>query len=104
MSEAKLDKQRLFKLIKGIVMIISLLSIAVGILKLSSINTRQNNMTQICNSKSDNVEYDFKSCNDAINYSENGDTTGFKEIGLGLLLLIVFYSSVGIYKYLHPIT
>jgi uncharacterized membrane protein len=98
---AELDKHRLFKLVRGVVLVVALFSIGLGIYILSYSDQRQDLMTKKCNMKTSNPDEDIINCGIFIKNSEEGDANGFRSLGLGASILIVFFSGVGVYKYLY---
>ena len=107
MTNRKLDASRLYKLARGIIVVLSIIFILWG--SYAVYRTVYGDYKPIdAFSYCHNAYNDLEAADTCSLYSFNDrrefENRGYMAIGLGIVLPIVFFGSVGLFKYLFPKT
>ncbi len=107
MKDIKFNKPRLYKLVKGTVILLSVLFISSGVTSLvnsgdfsRSLKTSYNQCIKIEN---DYLNFNYSVCHGYIDSITNNNNWILYKFLIGTGLLTVFYGGSWIYKYLFPL-
>jgi hypothetical protein len=111
----KFNSQRLYKLIRAFVILITIIAITFFILSINRTSASQfcnGNEFKTMENKWDQgfadpqkiYQKDYSSCLDyALKQDQNADNINLRALEIAIFIPLLFFSGVGIYKYIYPV-